>query len=204
MSKLKAVAAAAVLAATALGGPRAMAGEALIGLYAHDVTFLGDTFGVGAAGREDGADIMLGLRSDRIEALRAIGRPQAHAMVSVNTDGTSHFAAAGLSWPIPLYGQLYFRPGIGLAYTTGKTNLPPANVPGLSPAEFDRRLHLYNTRIDFGSKVLFQPELAIGLRLSERVSLEASWVHLSNGRILGNSRKNQGLDDAGMRLAWRF
>jgi hypothetical protein len=204
MSKSKALGAAAALALALALSSAAQAAELFGGVYAHDVTFLGDTFGVGAAGREDGADFQLGLRSDRIAALNLIHAPQAHVMVSVNSKGTSHFVAAGLSWPIPVIGKLYFRPGIGLGYTTGKSGLPPTNVPGLSPAEFERRLHLYNTRIDFGSKVLFEPELALGLRLNEKASIEASWVHLSNGRILGNSKKNQGMDDAGVRLAWRF
>jgi hypothetical protein len=204
MSKSKLPGAAAALAAGLLAASGAQAGEVFGGVYAHDVTFLGDVFGVGAAGREGGADIMIGLRSDRLEALRFIWKPQAHVMGSVNTNGTSHFVAAGLSWPIGISGPFYFRPGIGMAYTTGKSGLPPTNVPGLSQAEFDRRLHLYRTRIDFGSKVLFEPELALGVNLSEKVSMEASWVHLSNGRILGNSKKNQGLDDAGVRLAWKF
>jgi hypothetical protein len=203
MSRISLLGAAAALA-LGLCAVQAQAGEVFAGVYAHDVTFLGDTFGVGAAGREGGADIMLGVRSNRLDSLAFIWKPQAHAMVSVNTDGTSHFVAAGLSWPIPIYRQFYFRPGIGMAYTTGKSGLPPANAPGLSPAELERRLHLYNTRIDFGSKVLFEPELALGLNLTERTSIEASWVHLSNGRILGNSKKNQGVDDAGVRLAWKF
>lgn len=204
MSKFKALGAVAALAMGLSLAPSASAGEVFGGVYAHDVTFIGSAIGVGAAGREGGADFMLGVRSDRLDGLGFIWKPQAHAMVSVNTEGTSHFAAAGLSWPIPLAGKLYFRPGIGLAYTTGQVGLPPANAPGLSAAELARRLKLYNTRIDFGSKVLFEPEIAFGLKLTEKTSIEASWVHLSNGRILGHSKKNQGMDDAGVRLAWAF
>ena len=204
MLKFKALGAAAALTLGLCAAPAVQAGEVFGGVYAHDVTFLGDAFGVGAAGREGGADFMLGLRSDRLESLSFIWKPQAHVMGSVNSQGTSHFVAAGLSWPITLAGNFYFRPGIGLAYTTGKSGLPPTNVPGLTTAEFQRRLNLYNTRIDFGSKVLFEPELALGVRVSPKVSLEASWVHLSNGRILGNSKKNQGMDDAGVRVAYKF
>src|SRR3990167_4705078 len=54
----------AVLAA--LAGP-ASAADLLLGVYGHDVTFIGDTLGLGAAGREDGADFQVGLRSWRIE-----------------------------------------------------------------------------------------------------------------------------------------
>ena len=167
------------------------------------MTFIGEAIGVGAAGREDGVDLHLGLRSDRIETFDAIGRPQAHAFVSINSEGTSNFVAAGLSWPIDITDSIYVRPGLGLAYTDGKVGLPAVNEPGIPPAEIARRLELYNTRIDFGSHVLFEPEIAIGVRLSDRLSAELSWVHISNGNILG-SGKNQGMDDAGVRLIYAF
>ncbi len=186
----------------ALAGP-ASAADLLLGVYGHDVTFIGETLGLGAAGREGGADFHIGLRSERIEALSPIGRPQAQAFVSVNSENTSNFVAAGLSWPIDLTEKLYFRPGFGLAYTDGKTGLPPVNAPGLSPAEIQRRLNLYNTRIDFGSKVLFQGELGLGYRFNERWSGEISWVHISNGQVF-SSGKNQGMDDAGVRLIYSF
>ena len=196
---IKAIAAGA-LCALGLVQP-ALGAELLAGVYAHAVTYIGKLVGSGAAGREGGADIELGLRSDRIAALSLIGRPQAHAFVSINTDNTSNFVAAGLSWPIALGDRFYLRPGLGLAYTDGKAGLPPVNAPGLSPVETQRRLHLYNTRIDFGSKVLFEPEIGIGARITERLSVELSWTHISNGEIFHHG-KNQGLDDTGVRLVY--
>jgi lipid A 3-O-deacylase len=197
-------AAAAVLGlACGLSPGAARAGEAFVGVYAHDVTFIGNLVGLGAAGREDGADFHLGYRSGRIEALRFLWRPQVHVFGSLNSEGTSNFVAAGFNWKVPLGGAFYLRPGMGLAYTDGKINHPPANVGGLTPAELARRTELYYTRIDFGSHVLFEPELAVGYDLSDRLAIEASYVHLSNGQIFAQG-KNQGLDDAGVRLVWKF
>ena len=122
---------------------------------------------------------------------------------SINTQHTSNFVAAGFDWKIGLKGPLYFRPGIGLAYTDGKTELPPANVPGLSAGDQAARTYLYYHRIAFGSHVLFEPQLALGLNLNDRVSVEASYTHLSNGQIF-HQGKNQGLDDAGVRLNWKL
>ena len=190
----------AVLAAAGLATP-ASAAELLAGAYIHDAAFIGGALGTGSADREKGADIELGLRSDRIEALSLIGAPQAHAFVSYNTNRTSDFVAAGLSWPIGLTHGFYFRPGLGLAYTDGKTNLPPVNAPGLAPAEIQRRLNLFETRIDFGSKILFQPELSLGVHFTPRLAGELSWVHISNGEIFHHG-KNQGLDDAGVRVIY--
>lgn len=195
--------AAAALIAASLSG-HALAAEAFVAAMAHDVTFVGDAVGLGAAGREGGVDLHLGMRSNRIEALSAIGAPQFHGFVSVNSEGTSNFVAAGLDWPIALGGGgLYLRPGLGLAYTDGETGLPPVNEPGISQAEIERRLVLYNTRIDFGSQVLFEPELALGYWVNDRVAVELAYTHLSNGQVFAKG-KNQGLDDFGVRLNVKF
>jgi len=186
-----------------LAGDPAQASEAFVGVYAHDVTFVGNVVGLGAAGREDGADFHIGYRTGRIEGLKFIWRPQAHVFVSINSQNTSNFVAAGLDWKIPIKGPLYFRPGIGLAYTDGKTGLPAANAPNLTPEERERRTWLYYHRIDFGSHVLFEPEFALGYDLNDRLAVEASYTHLSNGQIF-HQGKNQGLDDAGVRLVWKF
>ena len=200
----KALFAAAACAAVAVAAP-AFAGEAFVGVYKHDVTFIGNAVGLGAAGREDGVDVHLGYRTDRIESLRWLGKPQVHAMISINSENTSNFVAAGFDWKINLGkpGGFYLRPGMGLAYTDGKAGLPPANAPGLTDEERARRTELYYTRIDFGSKVLFEPELALGYRFNEKVSGELSYTHLSNGQIF-HQGKNQGLDDVGVRLVYKF
>lgn len=196
-----ATAAAAVLAVAA----PACAGEVFVGVYKHDVTFIGNAVGLGAAGREDGVDVHLGYRTNKLENLRWLGKPQVHAMVSINSKNTSNFVAAGFDWKIELGqpGGFYFRPGMGLAYTDGKAGLPPANAPNLTPEERARRTYLYYHRIDFGSKVLFEPELALGYQVSDKVSVELSYTHLSNGQIF-HQGKNQGLDDAGVRLVYAF
>jgi hypothetical protein len=175
----------------------------LVGAFAHDVTFIGDLVGVGAADREGGTDLQIGIRSDPLDELSLIGRPQAHGLLSINSAGTSNFVAAGLSWPISLPGQFYVRPGLGLAYTDGEAGLPAVNAPGLAPPEIQRRLKLYRSRIDFGSHLLFQPELSIGRVLSPRWSVELTYLHLSNGQVFARG-KNQGLDDAGLRLIYKL
>lgn len=181
------------------------AGEVLLGVFEHDTTFVGNAIGLGAAGREDGVDVQLGYRTDRIEGLRLLGRPQAHALLSLNSENTSNFVAVGFDWRIELGkpGGFYLRPGMGLAYTDGKAGLPPANAPGLSDEERARRTELYYTRIDFGSRVLFEPELALGYDINDSWSAELSYTHLSNGQVF-HQGKNQGLDDAGVRLVYKF
>ncbi len=163
----------------ALAAPAAaQAGEVFGGVYVHDV----DTF-LTKGGYEDGADLQIGWRGDRIAGLGAIGGPSPYAFVSVNSAGDTNYAAAGLSRKIG--GPLYLRPGVGIAIHDGP----------------DRRVR-NGRRVDFGSRVLFEPELAVGYALNEQVSLEASWVHLSHAQLF--SRQNAGMDNFGLRLNYRF
>ncbi|WP_269714663.1 acyloxyacyl hydrolase [Caulobacter sp. NIBR2454] len=196
------LAASAVFAA--LAGP-VCAQEAFVGVFGHDVTFIGDALGVGAAGKEDGMDIMLGVRSQRWERAAWLGKPKFYAMVSGNTSGDTSFVSGGLAWPID-FGEedgFYFQPALGLAYQDGYSKLPDFREPGLTPAELQRRIDLREERVEFGSKILFQPELTLGYRFNDKIAAELSWVHLSHGQILA-SGKNEGLDDVGVRLVYSF
>lgn len=168
----------AATAALAFAAAPASAQEVFGGLFAHDV----DT-GLTKSGVEDGVDLELGWRGERMRFVAAVGSPSPHAYVSLNSAGDTHFASAGISWKIG--GRVYVRPGIGLAVHTG------------SDGRFQRP-----DRIAFGSRLLFAPELGLGVRLDERMSIEASWVHLSHAQLL--SRQNPGLDTIGIRLNYRF
>ena len=142
------------------------------GLYVHDV----DT-PLTKSGIEGGADVMVGLRGGRIGATPL----QPYAFVAVNSSGETNYGAIGLS--AKFGDNFYVRPGVGLALHTGSTR----NFQDPS-----------NDRIDFGSRVLFEPEIAVGARLTDRLSFEASWVHMSHGTLL--SRQNPGIDNFGVRL----
>jgi hypothetical protein len=148
------------------------------GIYEHDVDS-----GLTKSGFERGVDFELGWRGKRIAALSFVGTATPHAFVSVNSAGETHFAAAGVNWRFGR--QVYVRPGIGLAVHTG----PGRVVPG-------------DNRVDFGSRVLFAPEIGAGLQVNDRLSVEASWVHLSHAQIFGP--QNPGLDTIGVRLNYRF
>lgn len=161
-----------------LSGSPAAAQELFGGLYVHDV----DT-GLTKSGIEEGVDLELGWRGERLRFLSAVGSPSPQAFVSVNSAGNTHFAAAGLSWKIGR--RFYLRPGVGLALHTG----PGRVVPG-------------DDRIDFGSRILFALEGGAGVRIDDRLSAEASWVHLSHAQLLGG--QNPGLDTIGLRLNYRF
>jgi len=172
--------------AAALAAPfvpaAACAQEVFVGAYVHEVdTPL--TLRVGEAG----ADIAAGYRFKPIRALHVIGSPAPYLVGSLNTAGDTSFAGAGLAWTIGK-GPVYLRPGVALVVHNG----PDFRV---DPATGDRT--------DLGSRVLFEPEIAVGYRLNQRVSLEASWMHISQGRIF-NYDQNPGIDMMGARVNYRL
>lgn len=133
---------------------------------------------------ERGVDIQGGYRTDPIEGLKPIGKPSAYVHVQVSVDGETNVAAAGLSWKIG--DKVYVRPGIGLAVHDGK-------IP---------RYDGLGKRRDLGSRILFEPELALGVKLQERTALELSWVHTSHATLF--SSQNPGMDFIGARLVFKL
>lgn len=159
-------------AVTAAAPSAAHASEIFGGVYVHDV----DT-PLSIAGIEDGVDFQLGWRGGRVG-----GTPiQPYVYGSVNSAGETHYAAAGIS--AKFGDRLFIRPGVGLAVHSGSAD------------DFQR-----TDKITFGSRILFAPEIGVGARISDRVTVEASWVHLSHGQLFG--RQNPGMDNFGVRLSF--
>ncbi|MBV9881472.1 MAG: acyloxyacyl hydrolase [Sphingomonadaceae bacterium] len=159
----------------------AEAQEVFGGVLAHDVHLPIDK-----GGFENGIEVELGWRGPRLHGLSFLGSPRPYVLASVVPSGGTHFAAAGLGWELGA-GPAYFRPAAGLAVNT-------------------QRLNVFNEdgrRLDLGSRVTFEPELAIGYRIGGRAAIEGVLVHLSHAGLF-NSRQNPGMDSVGLRFAYRF
>ena len=167
-----------ILCALALGvialSP-AQAGEIFGGIHLHDVKTPLDKSGL-----EDGVDISLGYRGPTITRLFH-GELQPYFFGALNSAEQTHYAAAGISAKFGLGGDWYIRPGVGIVIHSG------------SAGKFFR-----TDRVAFGSRVLAEPELGIGTRIKDRVTLEASWVHMSHAQLFGG--ENPGMDNLGFRL----
>lgn len=154
----------------------ACAGELFGGLYVHDVKTP-----LTLSGEESGVDVQLGWRGGRIGHTPL----QPYVFGALNSAGNTSYAAAGIS---ARFGKsVYVRPGLGIAVHNG------------SAKNFEDPT---NNKIDFGSRVLFEPELGIGADISSRASIEASWVHMSHAQLFG--RQNPGIDNIGVRLNFRL
>ena len=160
--------------ALASSGP-ALAGEVFGGVYAHGV----DTPLSLGGSPEGGIDLQLGYRGGDIGRTRL----QPYAFGAVNSTGDTSYAAAGLS--MKFGDRWYVRPGLGLAVHTG------------SAGKYNR-----DDDIAFGSRILFEPELGVGAKINERLTVEASWVHMSHATLF--SGQNPGIDNIGARLNWRL
>ena len=154
----------------------ARAGELFGGLYVHDVDSPLTLSGV-----EEGVDFQLGYRFGRI------GRTPLEPYVfgALNSAGKTHYAAAGIS--AKFGNRLFVRPGIGVAIHSGDSQ------------DFENP---FDDDVEFGSRLLFAPEIGIGYQFDERLSIEASLIHLSHGQIFGD--QNPGIDNVGIRLSWKL
>ena len=133
------------------------------------------------ADKEGGLDLSIGVRGKGVAGTRL----QPYALVLASTNGQTSFVAAGLSARFDFARQFYIRPGLGLAVHDGSSDR--FNEPD---------------RIAFGSRLLFAPELGVGVALNDRLSVEASLVHFSHATLL--SGQNPGIDNLGVRLNWRL
>lgn len=176
---IRTIALAAAIAFLAPATP-ALAGELYGGVYKHavDTPFTLDT-------QEEGIDLQLGYRLDPVLPLAQI---EPYVFGSVNSaEGGTDFVGVGVGRKFAL-GGVYVRPGAGLVIH----NAPDTRVNGST-----------GLRTDLGSRVLFAPEIAIGMAVAPRLSVEASWVHISNARLF-NSQQNPGIDMIGLRANLRL
>jgi len=184
------------MAAAALAGPAA-AGEVFAGVYAHDVDD-----GISYGKFEHGAQIVAGVRTTALDELAFIGRPRVHLLAGVNTAGGVDYLASGFAWRFDVAKRVYLQPGIGLAIHDRRVAFPSPDEPGITPAERLKRLDDFRNKLDLGSRVLFEPELTLGWKATQRLSMELSWIHLSHARLAGHY--NPGVADVGLRLSYRY
>jgi hypothetical protein len=131
---------------------------------------------------ERGSDVQLGIRGAPIEGLKPVGSPSAYLHGQLSLNSNTSLVAAGLSWKFG--SKIYVRPGIGLALHNDKI----------------KEFRADGRRLDLGSRILFEPEIALGAKLSERTAFELSWVHVSHATLL--SGQNPGMDFIGARLVF--
>ncbi len=182
----------AVLAPAAPAHAQSVLSEVRLGVLAHDVRALG--------GRENGADINgeVLFVSPVGEAdvasfapwLRWVLQPRPHLGFSANTLGYTSQFYAGLTWTATLATGLFQADdAIFFGYGFG-----PALNNGFANTTNPRRKQL-------GSNLLFHLTAELGYRFTPRWSMSLYFEHSSNADL---ATHNEGLNDAGLRVGWRF
>ncbi len=175
-----------------------MSGSALAG--GHD----GTEFRFGITGHdladhvEDGPNVTVELLFASPDFLEGIWSPRPFIYGSFNTNGLTNFGATGLAWDWEIAENLNFEFTTGLSYNDGVDDIDPNSSPS-DPT----RIRLATTRALLGNSILFYNGLGLDYELNERWAIGAYYEHISHGQILASGR-NQALDNAGVRLSYRF
>lgn len=189
---MKRAAGLATLAVAALAGNASAAEEVKVGVIAHNICFSSCK----NADKEDGPIVDAQLNFHSPGFLRVVGSPRPYLAVSPNVSGDTNFASAGLEWRWEFVDGWTLNPGLGYAVHDGEVKNPFPNGTPQSTA-FSRDNVLY------GSRDLFRTSIGLGRELGDKWAVEGFLIHYSHGQILGSGR-NQGTDQAGVRVGYRF
>ncbi len=129
---------------------------------------------------------------------------------SINLGGDTSHGGVGLNWRQSFLDRFYAEIGGGFSVHNGTNRIDfpsEAVLRALTSGEriallaplFERR----RNEIEFGSRVQFRAQGALGYSFNDQWSAEFVYEHLSNGQILGGPQ-NDGLDSVGVRLARKF
>lgn len=193
--------------------------EIRVGANFHDIDYTGAGSG---ADKERSAAISGEVVFEEPEILKWAFSPQPYIGGSVNLGGETSYGGGGLLWRQTFAENFYLDFSFGFVVHDGtievqasplvQSVIDDANVvDGFTEtqrdqfqselAEFRNR---QQTEIDFGNRLLFREQIALGYRWSEKWSSHVFIEHLSHGNILASNRPNEGLDTLGMRASYHF
>lgn len=193
--------------------------EIRVGTNIHDI----DWTGFGTDGDKERSLAVNGeIVFDSPDILKWAFSPRPYLGASLNLDGETSHGGGGLLWRQTFGDKFYLDFGFGLVIHDGTLEVQPSDLvtsvfenPSIGSTLTDTQIAQFNvdvgdfinrrnTEIDFGSRVLFREQIAIGYRWSEDWSAHIFAEHLSHGNILVSGRPNEGLDTLGIRFARHF
>ena len=148
------------------------------------------------ADKESGVNINGELRFAAPDWLGWAWSPHPYVMASLNTDGNTSYGGVGLEWDWQFAPGWRLEPGFGYVIHDGAINNPYGSG-NQQAADFAE------DHVLLGSKDLFRTSLALTYDIAPAWAVQGIYEHLSHGQILGTGR-NQGLDEIGVRVLWRF
>lgn len=189
---IKKITASVSLLALSLPAQAQLIEEGRIGVMQHNICIANCK----NADKEDGPNIEGEVVFKTPEFLSWAFEPRPYIVASLNTAGDTNFGGAGLLWNWDFADGWSVEPGLGYVIHDGIVD--PQFAPG-DPAF----LELSSQKVFFGSEDLFRTSLALNRDFNDVSGIQLQYEHLSHGQILGDGR-NQGIDNIGVRLYYRF
>lgn len=149
------------------------------GILAHDI-------GLFSGSKEDEIDIHAQLMAPSPGFLSIIGSPRPLVGLNLASDGISQ-VFAGLGWDIYFADRWFLATEFGGAIHNGDELGDPINE------DPDERY--------LGCRALFRLGVGLGYEINDRVNLQLYADHISNANIC---ERNEGLENAGVRMGYRF
>ncbi len=193
--------------------------EVRLGTNIHDINWTG--LGNGEA-KERSIAINGEVVFEKAKALKFIGSPRPYIGATINLENETSYGGAGLLWRKSFAEKFYIDASFGLVAHNGNIEVEASplvqsvidnnnDTSGFTPeqqAQFAAELAEFRegqqNDIDYGSRILFRQQLALGYQWAENWSTHLFVEHLSNGKILVRDRPNEGLDNVGLRTSYHF
>lgn len=203
-----------------LGSPAsAQISEISLGANFHDI----DWTGLGSGADKERSPALNGeVIFEEPEFLKWAFSPQPYIGGALNLGGETSYGGGGLLWRQNFFENFYLDFSLGLVIHNGTIEVKAspivqsviddatieAGFTEAQRAQFTTELAEFRNRqqteIDFGSRILFREQIALGYRWSEKWSTHIFIEHLSHGNILVSDRPNEGLDTLGLRASYHF
>lgn len=146
------------------------------GVYAHDIDFW-------SFHRESGVDINGEVLFVSPEIFENIWEPRPHVGATINTSGNTSHVYTGLTWEFDIPADFFIDANLGLSLHNGYLDTDKGN------------------RKSLGSSVLLRVGGAVGYNLTEKWNISLQYEHMSNAYL---ADPNEGMDNLGLRLGYRF
>jgi lipid A 3-O-deacylase len=189
---MRAIAAAALALIYTAGAAHAQVDEVDVGVIAHNVELLYEK----NANKEDSPNFEGQLTFASPDFLNFALSLHPYVIGSLNIGSDFNYARAGLEWRWRFAESWRLDPSVGVVVHNGELDNPYApGTPESTQFAADNVL--------YGSRDLFRLTLGLTREFSQDFTGQLIVTHLSHGQILGDGR-NQGVDQVGLRLGWRF
>ncbi len=140
--------------------------------------------------------------------------PQPYVNGTLNLEGNTNLAGAGLLWRQSLGEKFYGDLALGGAIHDGTVEVDLREFIDGNMIDVEAYYTARREEREFGSRVLIRAQLSAGYRIDEDWAAELFFEHLSNGEYIRrdltnetdfrNFKSNDAVDTLGVRIAKRF